>query len=128
MNIVNQYNGYITVDTFHLNGELTEGENIADVGGLAITYAAFKKTTQGRGNEKINGLTPDQRFFLAFAQICKTKTRRERLVSLARIDPHSSFMWRLNGSVSNMPSFYEAFDVKNTDPMYIPDSLRVKIW
>ena len=62
-NIINQYNGYIAVDTFHLNGELTEGENIADNGGLAIAYAAFKKTAQGKGNEKIDGFTPDQRFF-----------------------------------------------------------------
>ncbi|HET7001343.1 MAG TPA: M13 family metallopeptidase, partial [Puia sp.] len=128
MNIINQYNGYITVDTFHLNGELTEGENIADNGGLAITYAAFKKTAQGKGIEKINGLTPDQRFFLAFAQICKMKIRKERLITLARTNPHSAPKWRLNGSVSNMPAFYEAFDVKNTDPMYRPDSLRVKIW
>jgi putative endopeptidase len=128
MNIINQYNGYIAVDTFHLNGELTEGENIADNGGLAITYAAFKKTTQGKGTEKINGLTPDKRFFLAFAQICKMKIRRERLITLARTNPHSAPMWRLNGSVSNMPAFYEAFDVKTTDSMYRPDSLRVKIW
>jgi putative endopeptidase len=128
MNIINQYNGYITVDTFHLNGELTEGENIADNGGLAITYAAFKKTAEGKGTEKINGFTPDQRFFLAFAQICKMKIRRERLITLARTNPHSAPMWRLNGSVSNMPAFYEAFNVKSTDSMYRPDSLRVKIW
>lgn len=128
MNIIKQYNGYIVVDTFHLNGELTEGENIADNGGLAITYAAFKKTTQGRGTEKINGLTPDQRFFLAFGQISKMKIRRERLITLARTNPHSAPMWRVNGSVSNMPSFYEAFNVKTTDSMYRPDSLRVKIW
>ena len=127
-NIINQYNGYITVDTFHLNGELTEGENIADNGGIAIAYAAFKKTTQGKDNEKINGLTPDQRFFLAFSQISKMKIRKERLITLARTNPHSAPMWRVNGSVSNMPAFYEAFDVKSTDSMYRPDSLRVKIW
>jgi len=128
MKIINQYNSYISVDTFHLNGELTEGENIADNGGLAITYAAFKKTEQGKGTEKINGLTPDQRFFLAFAQICKMKIRKERLITLARTNPHSAPKWRLNGSVSNMPAFYEAFNVKTSDSMYRPDSLRVKIW
>jgi putative endopeptidase len=69
LNIIKQYNGYISVDTFHLNGELTEGENIADNGGLALTYAAFKKTAQGKGNEKIDGFTPDQRFFLSFADM-----------------------------------------------------------
>ena len=128
MTIIHQYDGYIAVDTFHLNGELTQGENIADNGGMGTAYAAFKKTPQGRGNEKINGLTPDQRFFLSFAQICKMKIRKERLITLARTDPHSAPMWRLNGTVSNMPAFYEAFDVKSTDSMYKPDSLRVKIW
>ncbi|HEY4936602.1 MAG TPA: M13 family metallopeptidase, partial [Puia sp.] len=127
-NIINQYNGYITVDTFHLNGELTEGENIADNGGLAIAYAAFKKTEQGKGNEKIDGFTPDQRFFLSHAQVWKIKTRKERLITMALTNPHSSPMWRVNGPVSNMPSFYEAFQVKSSDPMYRPDSLRVKIW
>jgi putative endopeptidase len=107
---------------------LTEGENIADNGGLVITYAAFKKTTQGKGTDKINRLTPDQRFFLAFAQISKMKIRKERLITLTRTNPHTAPKWRLNGTVSNMPAFYEAFDVKPTDSMYRPDSLRVKIW
>ena len=128
LNIIKQYNGYISVDTFHLNGELTEGENIADNGGLSLTYAAFKKTAQGKGNEKIDGFTPDQRFFLSFSQIWKVKIRKERLVTLTRTNPHSAPMWRVNGTVSNMPSFYEAFNVKATDSMYRPDSIRVKIW
>jgi putative endopeptidase len=127
-NIINQYNGYIAVDTFHLNGELTEGENIADNGGLAIAYAAFKKTAQGKGNEKIDGFTPDQRFFLSHAQVWKIKTRKERLITMALTNPHSSPMWRVNGPVSNMPAFYEAFHVQSSDSMYRPDSLRVKIW
>ncbi len=127
-NIINQYNGYIAVDTFHLNGELTEGENIADNGGLAIAYAAFKKTDQGKGNVKIDGFTPDQRFFLSHAQVWKIKTRKERLITMALTNPHSSPMWRVNGPVSNMPAFYEAFHVQPSDPMYRPDSLRVKIW
>ena len=126
--IINQYNGYIAIDTLHLNGELTEGENIADNGGLAIAYAAFKKTTQGKRNEKINGLTPDQRFFMAAAQLWKIKIRPERLRMLTLTDPHSSPMWRVNGPVSNMPAFYQAFNVGPTDSMYLPDSLRVKIW
>ncbi len=77
-NIINQYNGYITADTFHLNGELTEGENIADNGGLAIAYAAFKKTAQGKSNDKIDGFTADQRFFLSHSQVWRIKTRKER--------------------------------------------------
>jgi putative endopeptidase len=127
-NIINQYNGYVAVDTFHLNGVLTEGENIADNGGLAISYAAFKKTAQGKANEKIEGFTPDQRFFLAHAQVWKTKTRKERLIVLTLTNEHSAPMWRVNGPVSNMPAFYEAFQVSPTDSMYRPDSLRVKIW
>jgi len=128
MNIIHQYNGYIAVDTIHLNGELTEGENIADNGGLAIAYAAFKKTPQGKSNEKIDGFTPDQRFFLSFSQIWRMKIRNERLVTLARTNPHSAPMWRVNGTVSNMTSFYDAFHVTSSDNMYRPDSLRVKIW
>ncbi len=127
-NIINQYNGYIAADTFHLNGELTEGENIADNGGLALAYAAFKKTAQGMGNEKIDGFTPDQRFFLSHAQVWRIKTRKERLINMALTNPHSSPMWRVNGPVSNMPAFYEAFHVQPGDPMYRPDSVRVKIW
>ncbi len=126
--IIDQYNGYIAVDTLHLNGELTEGENIADNGGLAIAYAAFKKTAQGKGNEKINGLTADQRFFLSAAQIWKTKIRPERLRTLTLTNPHSAPMWRVNGPASNTPAFYDAFHVLPTDSMYRPDSLRVKIW
>ena len=128
LNIINQYNGYIAVDTFHLNGQLTEGENIADNGGIALAYAAFKKTPQGKSNEKIDGFTPDQRFFLAHAQVWKTISRKEALMMRARTDPHSSPMWRVNGPLSNMPAFYAAFNVQPTDSMYRPDSLRVKIW
>jgi putative endopeptidase len=126
--IVNQYNGYIAVDTLHLNGELTEGENIADNGGLAIAYAAFKKTTQGRRDEKINGLTPDQRFFMSAAQVWRIKVRPEKLRTWTLTNPHSAPMWRVNGPVSNMPAFYQAFQVQPSDSMYRPDSLRVKIW
>jgi putative endopeptidase len=126
--IINQYNGYIAVDTLHLNGELTEGENIADNGGLAIAYAAFKKTTQGRRDEKINGLTPDQRFFMSAAQVWRIKVRPEKLRTWTLTNPHSAPMWRVNGPVSNMPAFYQAFQVQPSDSMYRPDSLRVKIW
>jgi putative endopeptidase len=80
------------------------------------------------GNDKLNGLTPDQRFFLAFSQIARMKIRKERLIILTRTNPHSAPMWRVNGTVSNMPSFYNAFDVQPGNSMYRPDSLRVKIW
>jgi putative endopeptidase len=126
--VIDQYNGYIAIDTLHLNGKLTEGENIADNGGLAIAYAAFKKTPQGKRNEKINGLTPDQRFFIAAAQLWKIKVRPERLRMLTLTNEHSSPMWRVNGPASNTTAFYQAFNVSPSDSMYRPDSLRVKIW
>ena len=126
--IIDQYNGYIAIDSLHLNGKLTEGENIADNGGIAIAYAAFKKTAQGKRNEKINGLTPDQRFFIAAAQLWKVKVRPERLRTLTLTNEHSAPMWRVNGPASNTAAFYQAFNVAPTDSMYRPDSLRVKIW
>ena len=127
-NIIRQYNGYVVVDTFHINGALTEGENLADNGGLAITYAAFKKTAQGKSDSLINGLTPDQRFFLSAAQIWRSKTREESLRTQVLTDPHSTPMYRVNGPVSNMTSFYKAFNVRPGDPMYRADSVRVKVW
>ncbi len=127
-NIINQYNGYIAIDTFHINGALTEGENLADNGGLAISYAAFKKTAQGKSNDLINGLTPDQRFFLSAATVWRIKNRDENVRTQVMTNPHSTPMFRVNGPVSNMPAFYEAFHVKPTDPMYRADSIRVKVW
>ena len=126
--IIQQYNGYIAIDTFHINGELTEGENLADNGGLAISYAAFKKTPQGKSNELINGLTPDQRFFLSAAMVWRIKSRDESLRTQVMTNPHSTPMYRVNGPVSNIPAFYEAFHVKPSDPMYRSDSIRVKVW
>ncbi len=126
--IIQQYNGYIAIDTFHINGELTEGENLADNGGLAIAYAAFKKTPQGKSNELINGLTPDQRFFISAAMVWRIKARDESLRTQVLTNPHSTPMFRVNGSVSNTPGFYEAFHVKPADPMYRADSIRVKVW
>jgi putative endopeptidase len=127
-NIVNQYNGYIAIDTFHINGALTEGENLADNGGLAISYAAFKKTAQGKSNDLIDGLTPDQRFFLSAANVWRIKNRDESVRTQVMTNPHSTPMYRVNGPVSNMPAFYEAFHVKPGDPMYRADSIRVKVW
>ena len=126
--IIDQYDGYVAVDTLHINGQLTEGENIADNGGLVIAYAAFKKTAQGKDSVKINGYTPDQRFFLSHAQVWKIKSRPAAMRTQALTNPHSASMWRVNGPLSNMPSFYAAFDVQPTDSMYRPDSIRVKIW
>ena len=126
--IVKQYNQYAAIDTFHINGNLTEGENIADNGGEAISYAAFKNTEEGKADTTIDGLKPDQRFFLSTAQVWRVKVRDAMLRSWVLNNPHSTPMFRVNGPLSNIPAFYKAFDVKPGDPMYRPDSIRVKIW
>lgn len=126
--VVKQYDNYVVLDSVHVNGKLTEGENLADIGGLAIAYAAFKKTPEGQKDTLIDGFTPDQRFFLSCAQVWRIKNRPQRLLWRINNDPHSPEMFRVNGPTSNMTSFYQAFNVKPGDKMYRPDSIRVKIW
>ncbi|MBL0104735.1 MAG: M13 family metallopeptidase [Bacteroidetes bacterium] len=126
--IVNQYNGFTVLDTLHVNGELTLGENIADLGGITIAYEAFKRTAQGKGDVKIDGLTPDQRFFLGFATIWAGDIRPEAAAQRIVTDPHSPALYRVNGTLSNIDPFYKAFDLKETDKMFRPDSSRAKIW
>ena len=126
--VVNQFNSYTVLDSIPVNGELTLGENIADLGGVTIAYDAFKKTKQGQSNELIDGFTPDQRFFLSWAQIWRGKATQERAKQLIKIDPHSPSKWRAIGPLSNFDPFYKAFDVKEGDKMYRPENERAKIW
>ncbi|MGD8426301.1 MAG: M13 family metallopeptidase [Balneolaceae bacterium] len=126
--VVDQYNSYTVLDTVHVNGKLTLGENIADIGGLAIAHAAFEKTDQAKSNKKINGLTPEQRFFMAFAQVWRIKNTPEWLQWRINNDPHSPEKYRVIGPTSNMVSFYQAYGVEPGDGMYRPDSIRVRIW
>jgi len=126
--IVNQFNNYTVLDSVHVNGQLTLGENIADLGGITIAFEAFKRTEQGKGNEKIDGFTPDQRFFLGFARIWAGSIRPEAAAQRIITDPHSPAIHRVNGPLSNLPEFYKAFGVKENDKMYRPDSDRAKIW
>ncbi|HLX91877.1 MAG TPA: M13 family metallopeptidase [Puia sp.] len=126
--IVRQYSQYVAVDTLHVNGQLTLGENIADLGGLSIAYDAFKMTEQGKGSEKIAGLTPDQRFFLAFAQLWRMKRRPETMRMLVNIDPHSPDRFRVNGVVFDQAPFYGAFDITDKYKMYRSPADRVLIW
>ena len=126
--VVDQYNRSFVIDTFHINGELTQGENIADIGGVAIAHEAFKKTEEGKSNEKIDGLTPDQRFFIAYAEIWRSKWRPEFERRIVMTNPHSTPRYRVNNPISDNPAFYEAFNVKPGDKMYRPDSLRVQVW
>jgi putative endopeptidase len=127
--IVNQFNAYTVIDsTTHVNGQLTLGENIADFGGLTVAYAAMEKALGNGPRRKIDGFTPEQRFFLAWAQVWRELDRPAYARMLASVDPHAPAKWRVNGPLSNMPEFKAAWGCKDTDAMVRPDSLRPKIW
>jgi putative endopeptidase len=126
--VVDQFNKTVVMDTTHANGKLTEGENLADLGGLNIAYEAFKKTRQGQGNEKIDGFTPDQRFFLSWAQVWRANTRQEEMALRLKTDPHSPVMLRCNMPISNMEAWYKAFNIPTTAKMYRPENERARVW
>jgi putative endopeptidase len=126
--VVSQYNGFKMFGNMHVNGELTLGENLADVGGLAIAYEAFKLTEQGKGDTKIEGLTPDQRFFMSMAQIWRIKNRDETMRVRLTTDPHSPELFRVNGPMSNFEPFYKAFNVTEKNKLFIPADKRAKVW
>ncbi|HVZ25091.1 MAG TPA: M13 family metallopeptidase [Sediminibacterium sp.] len=126
--IIQQFNEFIPVDSLHVNGEATQGENIADLGGLLLGLDAFKKTAQYQKGEKINGYTPLQRYFMGYAYGWLYEFRKEYLASQVKTDVHAPAKERVNGPMANIPAFYEAFGIKPGDKMYRPDSLRVNIW
>ncbi len=126
--IVEQYGAFTVLDSVHLKGALTVGENTADNGGIAIAYDAFKLTEQGQGNTLIDGYSPDQRFFMSIANIWRVKMRDEFLRNYVANDPHSPPMWRVNGPLMNFTPFYEAFDVKPGETNYRIKEERIKIW
>lgn len=122
------YNGFKVLDTIPINGALTLGENIADMGGLAIAYDAFKLTKQGQSTEKIDGFTPDQRFFLSFSQIWQEKMKNESLISQINTDPHSPAKYRVMGPLMHFEPFYKAFNVTAKNKMWVAPEQRIKIW
>jgi putative endopeptidase len=126
--IIQQYNEFVPVDTLHVNGDATQGENIADLGGLLIGLDAFKKTDAYKKGEKIGGLTPLQRYFLGYAYGWMYQTRKESIASQLKTDVHSPERERVNGPMVNIPDFYDAFGIKPGSKMYRADSLRVNIW
>jgi putative endopeptidase len=127
--VVDQFNGYTVVDSVsHVNGRLTLGENIADLGGLTVAYYAMEKAIAGKPHPKIDGFTPEQRFFLGWAQVWRSLARPEQALNSLKTDSHSPNKWRVNGPLSNMPEFKKAFACKDGDPMVRPDSLRARIW
>ena len=126
--IINQFNNYTVLDSMRVNGSATQGENIADLGGVVLGIEAFKMTDQYKEGKLINGLTPMQRYFLGYALSWVGHYRNESIALRLMTDVHSPNFLRINGPVSNLPEFYEAFNVKPGDKMYMPDSTRVKIW
>jgi putative endopeptidase len=126
--IVKQFNDYTAIDNMHLNGELTQGENIADLGGVVMGFEAFKNTDQYKNNEMIAGLNPNQRFFLGYALGWMLNIRPEALKNQIKTDVHSPAKWRILGPLSNMPEFYSSFGVKKGDKMWRAENQIVKIW
>ena len=126
--LVRQFNAYVPVDSLHIDGRLTLGENIADLGGLLVAYDAFKLTAQGRGDEPIDGLTPDQRFFLAYAQSWREQQRPQQLRLQLQSNEHAPAKYRVNGPLSNLPAFAHAFGCRQGDAMVRSDAVAVKIW
>ena len=126
--IVSQFNKFEALPGKFVNGDATQGENIADLGGVVMGLEAFKKTAQFKDNEKISGFTPTQRYFIAYGYAWMVNIKKEALSQQIMTDVHAPAQYRINGPLANIPEFYEAFGVKPGDKMYQPDSLRVVIW
>ncbi|HST29353.1 MAG TPA: M13 family metallopeptidase [Chthoniobacterales bacterium] len=129
--VVNQYNEYEALPGLHVNGELTQGENIGDIGGVKIAYAALQKALDKHPenrDKKIDGYTPEQRFFLAYAGIWRSKIRDEEQKLRLKTDPHSPGHFRVNGPLSDLPEFQKAFDIPDGSPMVRAADKRVEIW
>jgi len=126
--IIAQYDGYTVLDTVHVNGRLTTGENIADLGGLTVAYAALQKALGGRPQPRLDGFTPEQRFFLSYARIWRQLVRPAEAVRRINTDPHSPGEWRVRGPFSNMPEFEQAFGCGDGSRMMRPEAERVRIW
>lgn len=127
-NLVEQYNKYAVFDDLTVNGKLTLGENIGDLSGVTIAYKAYKASLKGKEAPVIDDLTGDQRFFIGYAQIWRSKMVEKSMRNRVATDSHSPGEFRALGSLSNMPEFYKAFNVKAGDSMYIAPENRVKIW
>ena len=126
--LVNYFDNIIVIDTVHANGTFTLGENIADQGGIQVSFNAFKKTEQGKSEEKIDGFTPMQRFFISYANLWAGNVREAEILRRTKTDPHSLGKWRVNGALPHIDAWYEAFNIDSSSPMYIPKEERSSIW
>ena len=125
--LVDRYNNIVVLDELHANGELSLGENIADYGGLKISFD-FKKASEGKEQATINGFTPEQRFYLSYAKVWANNIRDEEIIRRTKEDVHSLGKWRVNGQLRGIDDFHKAFGIKEGDAMYIPESEWAKIW
>lgn len=126
--IVEHFNKYEPLDGLNVNGELTLGENIADFGGLTVSYYAYQKSLEGKERVDIDGFTPEQRFFIAYGQVWKGNFKDEAMRQQLLTNPHAPGQYRVLGTLSMMPEFYEAFNCQPDNKMYTADSLRTMIW
>ena len=126
--VIDQYSTFTVLDSLHVKGDMTVGENTADIAGLAVAYDAFKMSQVGLDDAKIGNFTPDQRFFLSVARIWKVKMKDEFLRLWINNNSHSPPIWRVNGPLMSTTPFYDAFDVKPGDKMFLPKEDRITIW
>jgi predicted metalloendopeptidase len=126
--LVAQYGGYVAVDDLKVNGQLTLGENIGDLAGLTMAYHGLQQALDGKPRATIDGFTPEQRFFLSWAQGWRRNYRPEALKLQVNTDPHSPSKFRVHGPIANMPEFAAAFGCKEGDPMVLPADQRAVIW
>jgi putative endopeptidase len=123
-----QYDTYVPIDSIHINGAMTLGEDIADLGGVALSFSALQNVLKGKTIEKIDGFTPEQRFFFSFAQVWRRNVRPERLRLQVKTDFHAPAEYRVNGTLPNIQEFYDAFNVQPTDALYLTHDKRALIW
>lgn len=128
--IVDHFNGIEVAPGVHGNGEFTLGENIADNGGLNVAYTAMEKAIKDESNiaPLMDGFTPEQRFYLAYANVWAANIRPEEILRRTKEDPHSLGRWRVNGTLPHVDAFYQAFGIKSTDKMWLAPEKRAKIW
>jgi len=126
--LADQFDHYVVLDSMHVNGQACLGENMADLGGIILGMQAFKKTAQYRQGEKINGLTPQQRYFLGYAMGWLVEERNESLARQILSDVHAPANFRVNGPLSDDADFYEAFQVKPGDAMFRKVTERAQVW
>ncbi|MBF0576817.1 M13 family metallopeptidase [Dysgonomonas sp. GY617] len=126
--LADHFSNIVVLDDLHANGQFTLGENIADQGGLQVSYYAFMKTKQGQSSEKIDGFTPQQRFFLAYANLWAGNIRDAEIRRLTKIDPHALGKWRVDGALPHVEAWYKAFNITEKDSLYLPIEKRSSIW